>query len=328
MWYIMLKKRGDNVSISKAVKEFSEKTQYNYKHDLDNFFDYMRIIKSWTNNDKIFNAVDTDCIVDSIKFNIKNASYNSKSIARHYSVAISEFFLFAIKEGYIKNTDFYNELVGKRLDNKSYYNRVNLYISEEKRLREKESNKVFSKEHIDLLIDECNYYFKNKKNYVNLNELGACICIKLMILIGIKYTVARKLKYDDFYAGCLYIKDYKIHLPLTLKEQINIYKFSVEKILNKKPYMMFIDNNGESWGKNTGTVAYQVSKILGTTSTTGISKFGISNLLEADISDSVIAEITNAGKDFIKDCIDQKNELNKELYINSRISKIDYFYKL
>ena len=93
---------------------------------------------------------------------------------------------------------------------------------------------------------------------------------------------------------------------------------------------MFIRNDGKTWGNKTrgGALSYTIEKVLGYHSTTGISKFGISNLLDVGISDSVIMRITGAKQKYLQDCINEKTDIDKEKYLNSRLSKIDYFYTL
>jgi hypothetical protein len=69
----------------------------------------------------------------------------------------------------------------------------------------------------------------------------------------------------------------------------------------------------------------------GRTDTTGLTKFGINNLIKAGINDSVITKLTGAEETLLKSCIrlDEDDEVEKwDKYINSRISKIDFYYTL
>lgn len=297
---------------------------------MENFLDYMTIERHWTNDDTIFNGISTIDIIKSLEYNIEHVPYSSKSIARKYSVAICNFFLFAMGKGDVRNTDFYNELVAKRLTDNSYYNQINTYISDHKALSDPEQNKAFPLENIKVLIEECNSFLEDTNNFNRINTLGACICVKLMALLGLKYSVTRHIKFTDFDGDCIWIKGFRIYLPIMLKRQLVVYKKMVIQHLGHEPQMLFVKNNGESWGDNTTSspLAYVIKRVLGSTSTMSISKFGIINLMDADISDSVITELTDAKKDILSDCVNQRDTFQNEKYINSRISKINLYYEL
>lgn len=316
--------------IKDVIKTFNTKTNNNYKYDLDHFLDYMSKRRNWSGDDMLFNGISTIDIIDSLEYNINHVPYTSESIAKKYCVAISEFFLYAIKEGYITNTDFYNELVEKTTDVNSFYAKTNTYIESNPKLEKPSENKSFTKMEIEQLILYCNSYLENKKYTMNFNERGSCICIKLMILLGLKYNVACKIGFNDFDGNVLFLNEYKIHLPNMLKKQLIDYQKDVKEKFNPIPEYMFIRNDGKSWGNKTrgGALSYTIEKVLGYHSTTGISKFGISNLLDVGISDNAIMRITGAKQKYLQDCINEKTDINKEKYLNSRLSKIDYFYTL
>lgn len=302
----------------------------NYQPEINNFFDYMANERQWTTDDTIFNGIATVDIIKSLEYNIRQVPYTSKSIARKYSVAICSFFLYAMEKEVVRNTDFYNELVAKRLADNSYYNKMNTYISDHSALSDPEQNQAFSLENIKMLIEECNSFLEDDNNLNKINTLGSCICVKLMALLGLKYSAARCIKFADFDGDCILIKGFRIHLPILLKRQLVKYKQSVIRLLGLEPEMLFVKNNGEAWGTTTSSspLAYVIKRILGSTSTTGISKFGIISLMDADVSDSVITELTDAREAFLSDCINQRDTLQNEKYINSRISKMDLFYEL
>lgn len=302
----------------------------NYRPELENFFDYMTNERHWTCDDTIFNGIETIDIIRSLEYNIQHVPYTSKSIARKYSVAICNFFLYAMGKGDLRNTDFYNELVAKRLADNSYYNQINTYISDHKALNDPEKNKAFSLENIKVIIEECNSFLEDVNNCNKINTLGACISIKLMALLGLKYSAVRCIEFADFDGDSILIKGFRIYLPILLKRQLVVYKKNVIRFLGHEPEMLFVKNDGEAWGDNTtsGPLAYVIKRILGSTSTMGISKFGIINLMDADISDSVITELTDAKKDVLSDCVSQRDERQNERYINSRISKISLYYEL
>jgi len=321
---------GMHMSIQMAIDEFNTNNSYKYKYELGNFLAYMRNVRNWDSDDTIFNGLLTKDIIESLDYVIGFAAYTAKSIAKKYVVALSELFLYLIRMGYIKNTDFYNELVAKRFDQHSYYNRLNAHIADDKRLKDPESNRIFTEDDINILLDECNSLFESRGMSLGIADMAKCLCIKLMILTGIKYNVAHKLAFNSYMDGCVTIGGYKFRLPIKFDRQFSVYFDKLKLELGYFPEFLFVKKDGVPWGEKTSQspITYAVKVALGSTSTLGISKYGILKLIEVDVSDAVITEITGAQEDIISDCVRCRSEFDKEKYINSRICRNDLYYSL
>ncbi len=325
------------MDISKAMEAFVIQNE-GYTYDLNNFKKYIQEGKGLPLEDTVFGGIDTDDIIDSIKYNIINSDYRSKSIARKYSVAVAQFFIFAITNNLFKNKDIYEEILAPKIDDKSYYGKINTFISNNRDLNEKETINTFTEDEVKELIDNCDKFIQRKEKHNKkrgFEKVSPAICIKLMLLTGIKYNVAREIKLKDLdvLSNVIIINQFKIRLPIVLSNQLRYFKELQEKVTKKTPEYLFTDFKGNQWGRNTSSskIPLIIKQCFGRNDTTGITKYGIGNLINAGVNDSVIKKLTNAEEDIIKSCItfnENENIEKWDKYINSRISKIDIYYEL
>ncbi len=326
------------MEISLFIDEFVSQN-LGYTNDINNFKRFILEGKEYPLEDTVFGGLDTDDIIESIKFNIENSQYKSKSIARKYSVAVAQFFIYAINKNHFKNKDIYEEILAPKIDDKSYYGRVNTFISKSKKLNEKEPITTFSDAEVRELIDILDKYLEQKSKHRSkrgYEKTSASLCIKLMLLTGIKYNVAREIMLENIntVTNNICINGFNIRLPLQMSEQFRYFVEELQNnILNNVPKYLFTDHAGRQWGKATSTskIPNIIAQCFGRTDTTGLTKYGISNLINAGVSDSIITKLTNADKDIINSCITFTNDetcIKWDKYINSRFSIIDIYYEL
>ena len=310
-----------------------------YRHNLNNFISYIRYYRKLPLESTVFGGITTTDVIQSLEYNINRGQFKSVSIAQKYSVAVAQFFVYAIFNGYIKNIDLREEISAPKIDEKSYYSRINTYISKNKKLREKKSITEFSSEVIDEIVMNCDAFIESSglhKNKKGFEKVAATICIKLILLTGVKYGVARKIKLNHInaYSNVVDINGFKIRLPLKLSTQFQYYLKLREELHHiSTESHLFVSYDGSAWKKATSSskITTLLAQWTGRTDTTGLTSFGIRNLIEAGVNDSIITKLTGAEETLIKSCIclneDDKAQ-NWDKYINSRIHKIDFYYKL
>lgn len=310
-----------------------------YKYNLNNFITYIKEYKRLPLEDTVLGGITTKDIIQSLQFNIDREQFKSVSIAQKYSVAVAKFFIYTIVKGYIKNKDLFEEISAPKIDEKSYYSRINTYISKNKKLNDKEPIMIFSSEAIKDLVTDCDSFIeridlhKTKKGF---EKLVASLGIKVLIFAGIKYGIARKISLGDInmYTNILTINGFNIRLPLKLSIQFQYYlKLREELHVTTSECSLFSDFYGNGWGEKTSSSKMPniLAQWSGRTDTTGLTKFGISNLIKAGVNDSVITKLTGAEETLLKSCIsiDENSEVEKwDKYLNSRISGIDFYYLL
>ena len=306
-----------------------------YEANVSNFIKYIQEEKELLLTDTVLGGIDTDDIIASIDFCIKNCGFSTKSIARKYSVAIAQLFTILIVNEDIKNKDFYEELRASSIEDKSYYSRINEYINSHSELAKSETIDTVTNDEVDLLIDLTSLEIENTDVHntaKGFERLSALLGIKVMLLTGIKYNVLRKIKREDINisSAFLIINGLKIRLPIVLCSQLN-YLLSLN--IKNKPKYLFVNFNGTQWGEKTqdSKITYVVFKYFGKSDTTGLTKYGISNLIKAGVNDSIIKKLTSANDTIIKDCLENSVEsepLFWEKYINSKLSNVDIYYKL
>ncbi len=310
-----------------------------YKYNLNNFVSYINDYKKLPLEGTVLGGITTKDIIESLEYNINRDQFKSVSIAQKYSVAVAQFFVYAIVKGHIKNKDLLEEISAPKIDEKSYYSRINIFISKNRKLNEKEPITVFSSEVIGDLVEDCDSFIERKsihKNKKGFEKLVAALSIKIILLTGIKYGVARKIKLEDINicTNVVKVNGFNIRLPLKLSTQLQYYMKVREELslIDSKGYL-FVTYNGEAWGEKTSSskVPNVLAQWTGRTDTTGLTKYGINNLIKAGVNDSVITKLTGAEDTLLRSCIrlDEDGEGEKwDKYINSRITNIDFYYTL
>jgi integrase len=246
------------MNISEIIELFISEND-GYKYDLNNFISYIRDYKKLPLEDTVFGGITTKDIIQSIEYNIDREQFKSVSITQKYSVAVAQFFVYAIVKGYIKNKDLYEEISAPKIDEKSYYSRINTFISKNRKLNEREPIAVFSSEVINNLIVDCDSFIertdlhKNKKGF---EKLVAALSIKMILLTGIKYGVARKIKLNDIniYTNVVKINGFNIRLPLKLSTQLQYYMKIREELHHPgSENYLFVSYDGNQWGDKTSS---------------------------------------------------------------------------
>lgn len=315
------------MNIQEAITTFHATKNGIYRHEIDNFTHYITEVKR-RSLDEVFSGIRTEYIIESLEYVINDAPYSTYSMANKYKSAISEFFNFLIGKEIIQNTDFYNELVAKPLNPISYNLRMNTHIVNHNRLKEAKTVDALSDVEAIKLIADCDIILEEKKD--NITYLSGCLSIKVMLLTGIKFEVLSAIPFSAFSNGILDINRYKIHMPTKLNKQIADYVQFVPTKLKRTPTRLFMLSRGAPLGKKSGgsPLVRVMKELLGTTATLCLSKYGITNLINVDVNKTEISDLTAAEMKIISDCIQTKTDFEKEQYINSRLSKLDVFYKM
>lgn len=323
---------GTIMDFDNMIEEFGT-----YIAELKNFKSYLQSDSSVIST-KLLGGIRTEHIIESIEYNIANNGYTSKSIASKYAIAIAQFYRYANQQNWFTNNDLLNHINMYRLDEDSYYYQIGNYIRSNLKLSSKEPKVACNNNEINDLITTIDEYFdkySSAKEKLSFSKICGMLAIKLIILTGAKYSVIRKLKYYDLNTkvNTLKINGYTIRLPINLSNQFQIYDEIRQSTLDKPSDFLFCSQNGDQWkgtSPNSNIVDF-LSVVILRQDTTGITKFGISNLLKAGISIAEIEKLTEAKSDIIRGCMSsdiesEENKMNK--YINMRLSSIDYFYRL
>lgn len=308
-----------------------------YNPELKNFKSYL-LSDSTSINTKLLGGIRTEHIMESIDYNVKYNGYTSKSIASKYAIAIAQFYRYATQQNWFSNDDFLNHINMYRLDEDSYYYRIGNYIKKNPKLTGKAPKPSCTQSEVNTLITTIDEYFeKHKDSIENMSFPKTCgmLAIKIMLLTGAKYSIIPNLKYYDLNTelNTIKIKKYTLRLPVKLSSQFHIYnKLRNITLANPSEYL-FCTQSGDPWkgtSPNSNIVDF-LSVVILRQDTTGITKYGISNLLKAGIGITEIEKLTDAKTDIIRGCmtnevISEDDLINK--YLNMCIANIDCYYKL
>ena len=188
----------------------------------------------------------------------------------------------------------------------------------------------------DIIITIDSYFreYANNIESMSFSKVSSMLAIKLMILTGAKYSVIRDLKFDHLKLdeNTITIQKYTIRLPVNLSLQFRIFCKLRENVLNVSSKYLFCNQDSSQWHKSIYSgIADFLSVTILRMDTTGISKYGITNLLKAGVSIIEIENLTGAKGDLIRGCmpIDLESDIDKEnRLMNMKLASSEHYYKL
>ena len=308
----------------------------NYVPELKNFKSYL-LSDSQGINTKLLGGIRTEHIIESIDYNIAHNGYTSKSIASKYAIAIAQFYRYAIDEMWFANNDLLAQINSYRLSESSYYNMIGNYIRNNPKLSNKAVKSPCTNTEINDIIITIDSYFREHANNIesmSFSKVSSMLAIKLMILTGAKYSVIRDLKFDHLKLdeNTITIQKYTIRLPVNLSLQFRIFYKLRKNVLNLSSKYLFCNQDSSQWHKSIYSgIADFLSVTILRMDTTGISKYGITNLLKAGVSIVEIENLTGAKGDLIRGCmpIDLESDIDKEnRLMNMKLASSEHYYKL
>ncbi len=308
----------------------------NYVPELKNFKSYL-LSDSQGINTKLLGGIRTEHIIESIDYNIAHNGYTSKSIASKYAIAIAQFYRYAIDQMWFANNDLLAQINSYRLSESSYYNMIGNYIRNNPKLSNKAVKSPCTNTEINDIIITIDSYFREYANnieYMSFSKVSSMLAIKLMILTGAKYSVIRDLKFDHLKLdeNTITIQKYTIRLPVNLSLQFRIFYKLRKNVLNLSSKYLFCNQDSSQWHKSIYSgIADFLSVTILRMDTTGISKYGITNLLKAGVSIVEIENLTGAKEDLIRGCmpIDLESDIDKEnRLMNMKLASSEHYYKL
>ena len=308
----------------------------NYVPELKNFKSYL-LSDSQGINTKLLGGIRTEHIIESIDYNIAHNGYTSKSIASKYAIAIAQFYRYAIDQMWFANNDLLAQINSYRLSESSYYNMIGNYIRNNPKLSNKAVKSPCTNTEINDIIITIDSYFREHANNIesmSFSKVSSMLAIKLMILTGAKYSVIRDLKFDHLKLdeNTITIKKYTIRLPVNLSLQFRIFYKLRKNVLNLSSKYLFCNQDSSQWHKSIYSgIADFLSVTILRMDTTGISKYGITNLLKAGVSIVEIENLTGAKGDLIRGCmpIDLESDIDKEnRLMNMKLASSEHYYKL
>ena len=180
------------------------------------------------------------------------------------------------------------------------------------------------------------YLSKSTLERIAFKNAASALCIKLILCTGITYNVARNIKLSDFNDkyGILSIKGYRVTLPLFLASQMKSYTSLMKRHdFENAPTFLFFGIDGNQWGK--ATTSSGIPNFLRiqlnedelddevNSGVTHLVKYGIKQLIEHDVNDAIISDLTGASHGFIRTCYGPSKESEEGYsYLNSRLLKL------
>lgn len=309
-----------------------------YKHDVINFNEYLEL--QWKNplSDEtlrfLLQGLDVEFILKSLVYNVEILKrYKSKTTAKRYATVIGQFFNHIRKTTDIENPGLYDAISYNRLRENAYMKRMMSYIDACDMLAGIVEQEALKQSDVEIILKWTDQQFKEREwtDSTKFRKAMAAIGMKMMLLYGITYRELRKMKwgdYDEVY-GYIIINGFELRLPSKLWVQLQKIKCYVEENgIKNENNLIFTDSLGQPWADITSYsgIPDYLNALLGITSVTSIIKYGISQLLKAGLSDSIIKKMTGASEKLIQGClIHQDDELKR--IINNKIVMAELYYE-
>ena len=309
-----------------------------YKHDIINFNEYLKL--QWNNSLSddalrfLLQGIDVEFILKSLIYNVETLKkYKSKTTAKRYATVIGQFFNYIRRNTDIENPGLYDAISYNRLRENAYMKRMVSYIDGCSSLAGIVEQDVLNQDKVEVILKWSDEQFRECRweDGTKFRKAMAAIGIKMMLLYGITYRELRKIRwdaYDELY-GNIVINGFHLRLPYRLSVQLKQMKYIVKKneIINNEN-LLFTDSSGKAWADITSYsgIPDYLGALIGVTSVTSIVKYGISQLLKAGLSDSIIKKMTGASEKLIQGCIlHEDSELNR--IINNKLVTVELYYE-
>lgn len=311
--------------VSKKIDH--SKRSGSYEKDLKVF---QKFLESKDVNDKnikeFMKGIDVDTIAKSINFYIEKNDIKKISTVQRYISAIKEFLLFLFSENIISNDAFLRNLSLPAYKEDSFRSKLNRILVENNKLFNSISYDAFDELQIKDLLAECdlilNNGFKVIQKRKEINMYISALIIKFIIFTGMPYREIPKLNiniYQEFDRS-IKINNIVIEIPEKMMGQINDYIIFRKEKANGEQF--FIDSNGVPISFKTAQVAYWLKVLCGRRDITGLTKYGIKNMIDANINIILIQKFSKVGNDIIQSCLKEYLEENEQILIKDFNAKL------
>ena len=308
-----------------------------YRNDVNNFIFYlseeMKIDLNSESNWVTFQGIDVKFLLNSLKYNVEvRKVYKSKNSAKKYSTAIAQLFNYLRMETDIDNPNLYASISYNRSRENTYMKTMMEYIETSDFLEGNIEQDALSLEQVkDLLI----WSDEQLKDEILWDKDGgfrkamAALGIKFMLIYGTTYRELRKIQWNQYdkKRNYIIINKYDLRLPIGLADQMKRMEEYIKcKNNDDLPKYIFVDGKYQQWGEITSSsgIPDYLYTIINMTSVTSIIKYGISQMIQTGLSDSVIKKLTGASDKIVRDCV--KEDDNTSRMINSKLVNVELYY--
>lgn len=329
----------------KITEEFSEKYP-DYKNDVSNFNEYLE--KQWKNSlsDEnirfLLQGLNVEFLLDSLIYNVEETkTYKRKNAAKKYATVIGLFFNYIRKNTDIVNPTLFSDISYNRLRENTYMQRMMAYINECDSLEGAIELEGIGRSDAEKVLQWCDSQLSDDKKWYSDTEAKvdetafrkamAALGMKMILIYGFTYRELRKIKTNqyDSIRNTITINGFELRLPINMGIQMK----RMEDFLNKNEIkndqgFLFINAQGEQWGEITSAsgISDWLAPLIESTSVTSIVKYGISQLLKAGLSDSIIKKITGASDKLLEGCIVHEDEDISRI-INNKLVNVELYYQ-
>lgn len=321
------------------LASISEESKEVYSGKINCFYNFLVEKKGITDgsfHSYLSSMRDTE-ILESLQQYIDNNEVTKISVARHYISVVKRYFNFLYGLQIENNNLLRNFTLEKRYSD-SFNNKLKEFIDNNNRLADIGTKSALTLEEVKLLVVECDQEIEDilkepqttlfsTINKISYNNIMSAVALKLMVFTGVKFNVLNSIAIEDLNINhnTICINNFTIHLPDNLATQFKYY-LDIRKRIPSELNTLFVQYEGDILGRKNRILSERLQQYIGRQDTTGITKFGVIEMIKKGVNQSLLQEFTGVGMDIFKDCQQQVNgEKNKygSRYLDSKLRSLE-----
>jgi len=328
--------------LNQSIKSFLEHSKAEgYDNNLNVFKDFLDRKKISNNFVKEFlQGIRTETIIESLNFYIEDRGLTSIDTALRYISCIKEYFAYNFHAELFENKELAAEIAYPTYSEKSFRYKVNNFISQDKRLLERNDFVALDENEILSLIVDCDDTISSEKvqqaspkMQKYYNKFRSALIIKLIIFTGIRYEVLQKLPKQalDLKYNTIKVNGFTIHLPMNLRDQFFEYEKLLHQINTTDREYLFLEFDLNKISEITYATSGFLKVLTGRGDLNGVIKFTVIEMIKKGINESIIKKFTGVGEEMYNACQDFVNDYSfakANRYLDSKIRSMNIFDRL
>lgn len=321
------------------LESVSEKSKDVYSGKINCFYNFLVEKKGITDGSfqSYLSSMRDIEILESLQDYIDKNELTKISVALHYISVVRRYFnfLYGLQ---IENNNLLRNFSLEKRHNDSFTNKLREFIKNNNRLTDIGTKSALTLDEVKLLLIECDQEIEDvlrdrqialfsNINKTTYNNIMSAVALKLIVFTGIKFNILNTIRIGDLNIShnTICINNFTIHLPDNLADQFENF-LSIRKSILSESDVLFIKYEGDILGRSCSILSERLQQYIGRQDTTGITKFGVIEMIKKGVNQSILQEFTGVGMDIFKDCQRQVNgEKNKygSRYLDSKLRSLE-----
>ena len=322
--------------IDEFLDKWDKDTSKAYRKKIYSFYQYLVEMKNATDSNykSILKGLEIEDVAESIIFYVKRNQVKYRASADLYISTVKSFYAYISAKQICSNIYFDNKAYAPDMKEQCECAIKCLKLNESKQVM------PLDEEAARRIVDRCNEII-NLANYDELingkwdgtfSAYVSALISKLVLCFGMSNKTIRELKAADYNStnGRIVINGYSVHLPDTLKTNMDTYMDYRTRAINElcngsdvNQYMFIELSNPRKNIPHSTKLFFILNELIGSTCATALAKYAIIQLIRQGIPAYLIKDFTGYKDDIYNHCQEIVNEENGAVSKEERCKIID-----